>query len=92
MKHQTRIIILGVLAGMCLVAELVLMVLGKFGDTESGVFGGMLGLLVPAIIDAAVVEKRRRDPHVKALPGDVYKPTPKECAVALPPEAELPAK
>lgn len=76
MKHRTRLIVLGALAAICLTGEIVLMVLGRFSEVESGVLGGMLGLLVPAIVDAAVVEKRRRDPLMPAIADDVYKPTP----------------
>jgi hypothetical protein len=76
MKHTTRLTILGILAAICLIGEIVLMALGRFSEVESGVLGGMLGLLIPVLIDAAVVEKRRKDPLIPAIPDDVYKPMP----------------
>lgn len=53
------------------VAALALFVLGLWSDAATGVFGTALGLLVPAVIDATQVERRRRAPGAKAVADDV---------------------
>lgn len=70
-SHLLRVIVIGVLALAALVGVIVLVALGQAEGTGFGVVTGVLGTLVPALIDASMVEKRRRTPGSKAISDDV---------------------
>jgi uncharacterized membrane protein YjjP (DUF1212 family) len=70
-SHALRLKLLVGLTVAFAAAALTLFVLGMWSDAASGVFGAALGLLVPAVIDATQVERRRRKPGVKAVSDDL---------------------
>lgn len=69
-KHQTRLFFIFICTLTLLIGQIVLMVKGMFGTTESAVLGGSLLVLLPALADAGVVERRRRTPGEKAIEDD----------------------
>lgn len=70
-SHHTRVLLIGALFGVALLGQIVLMALGRFGETESAVLGGVTAVLLPALVDATAVERRRRDPNSTAIIDDV---------------------
>lgn len=68
-SHQIRLYIIGILSLVALVAEVILLYAGL--DAQALVVGGILTILLPAVIDAGAVERRRRAPGVKAIEDDV---------------------
>lgn len=71
--HQQRLLAIAGLLGMCLIGLVLCLVTGVTEGTVVGVFGTGVTLLLPAFLDAAAVERRRRDPELSALPDDVRK-------------------
>lgn len=59
------------LALAALIGIIVLIALGQADGTGFGVVSGVLGTLVPALVDALAVERRRRTPGARAVEGDV---------------------
>lgn len=70
MNHQTRFIGIAVLTGILFIGEIILMATGNFESVASAAIGGSLGILLPALVDASAVEKRRRTKGEKAVPDD----------------------
>lgn len=70
-SHRLRLIVLLVVTSLFAIAAFVLFVLGLWSDAATGVFGTALGILVPAVIDATRVERRRLTPGQKAIADDV---------------------
>ena len=70
MNHQTRFLGIAVLTGILFIGEIILMATGNFESTASVALGGSLAILLPALVDASDVEKRRRTPGEKAIPDD----------------------
>jgi hypothetical protein len=70
-SHFLRVIVIGVLALAALVGVIVLVAIGQAEGTGFGVVTGVLGTLVPALVDALAVERRRRTPGTKAISDDV---------------------
>lgn len=68
--HRTRLILILVAIGLDLVAVCVAVALGA-SVAVLGTLGSPLAVLVPALVDASVVERRRRDPKVAAVRDDV---------------------
>jgi hypothetical protein len=73
-SHRLRVIALLVLAAIALIGVIVLIALGIHEGTGFGVLTGVLGTLVPALLDALTVERRRRDPGKVAIADDVNEP------------------
>lgn len=69
-SHQLRLLLIAVLTLAVFIGQIVLMALGRFGGTESAALGGSLLVLLPALIDAGAVERRRVDPAQKAIEDD----------------------
>ena len=74
MPHRTRLIALVCLFTVS-VAGLIAAVALDLGMELKGLFEGWLALLVPAVLDALHVERRRRDPSIPALPDDDLAPS-----------------
>ncbi len=70
-SHQIRFVGIALLAGLLFCIEGYLMATGKFASVESAALGGSLAILLPAVIDAGAVEKRRRAKGEKAIEDDV---------------------
>lgn len=70
-SHQIRFIGIAMLAALVLSLEGYLMATGKFASVESAALGGSLAVLLPAVVDAGAVEKRRRSKGEKAIEDDV---------------------
>ena len=58
------------LTGILFIGEIILMATGNFESVASAALGGSLGILLPALVDASAVEKRRRTKGEKAVPDD----------------------
>lgn len=69
-NHQTRFLGIAVLTGILFIGEIILMATGNFESVASAALGGSLGILLPALVDASAVEKRRRTKGEKAVPDD----------------------
>lgn len=69
-SHRLRFFTVLGLTLACLIA-LVFCAIFQAADLVTGAFSGALMLLVPAVIDASAVEKRRRVPGKKAVQDDV---------------------
>lgn len=70
-SHKIRLAIIAALAAIALIGVIVLIALGQAEGTAFGIVTGVLSTLVPALLDAAAVETRRRDPSRSALADDV---------------------
>lgn len=70
MNHQTRFLGIAVLTGILFIGEIILMATGNFESVASAALGGSLGILLPALVDASAVERRRRTKGEKAVPDD----------------------
>ena len=70
-SHLLRVLIIAVFALAALIGVIVLVALGQAEGTGFGVVSGVLGTLVPALVDALAVESRRRTPGKRAIEGDV---------------------
>lgn len=70
-SHLLRVLVIAVLALAALIGVIVLIALGRAEGTAFGAITGVLGTLVPALLDAAAVERRRRTPGAKAISDDV---------------------
>lgn len=66
-----RVIVISILTLAALIGVIVLIAVGQSDGMGFGVVTGVLGTLVPALIDALAVERRRRTPGTKALKDDV---------------------
>lgn len=79
-SHKIRLTVIAVLTLAALVGVIVLVAQGQAEGTGFGVVAGVLGTLVPALLDASRVEARRRDPNTPAIADDVrprrISPTP----------------
>lgn len=79
-SHKVRLAVIAVLTLAALVGVIVLVAMGQTEGTGFGVVTGVLGTLVPALLDASRVEVRRRDPGAAAISDDVrprrISPTP----------------
>lgn len=77
-----RLYVIATLAGLVIVGELVLMSAGRFGSTESAALGAVLAVLLPALLDALALERRRRVVRASLPPGsgalNGNKPQPRE--------------
>lgn len=62
---------IAVIALAALIGVIVLVAIGQADGTGFGVVTGVLGTLLPALVDALAVEKRRRTPGSKAISDDV---------------------
>lgn len=69
-SHLLRVIVIAVLALAALIGVIVLVALGQAEGTGFGVITGILGTLMPALVDALAVERRRRTPGEKAVVDD----------------------
>lgn len=69
-NHFQRLLIVGALAAICLIALVVAATLSA-SDVVVTSLATALALLVPAVIDSVSVEKRRRTPGQKAVEDDV---------------------
>lgn len=58
------------LTGILFIGEIILMATGNFETVESAALSGSLAVLLPALVDASAVEKRRRTKGEKAVPDD----------------------
>lgn len=74
-SHQLRFIAILVLAAIALIGMIVFAAMGITEGTAFGVVAGILGTLVPALVDAGAVESRRRDPNTAAISDDVKPPS-----------------
>lgn len=70
MTHQLRLKLIAGALALVVVALVAGGALGASIEVMTGLLGA-LGVLVPALVDANSVEKRRRDPKRTALPDDV---------------------
>jgi hypothetical protein len=70
-SHKIRLTVITILAAIALIGVIVLIALGQTEGTGFGIVTGILGTLMPALLDASVVETRRRDPSVSAISDDV---------------------
>lgn len=70
-SHKIRLAVIALLASIALVGVIVLIALGQAEGTAFGIVTGVLSTLVPALLDAAAVESRRRDPSVPAITDDI---------------------
>jgi hypothetical protein len=76
-KHQIRLLVIAAVALAALIGVIVLAALGQSEGTGFGIVTGILSTSVPALFDAAAVEKRRRTPGEQAIADDVHeRPTP----------------
>lgn len=69
-EHRIRLIAIAACTLAVLVGEIVLIALGKFDSAPSAVLTGSLTILLPALVDANAVERRRVDPAQKAIEDD----------------------
>lgn len=69
-SHRLRFLTVLGLTLACL-AALVCCAIFQVSDVVVGAFSGALMLLVPAVIDANLVEKRRKTPGKKAVSDDI---------------------
>jgi hypothetical protein len=69
-RHALRLLIIGILALAALVGVIVLLALGQASAPEFAAVAGALAVLLPAVLDASVVERRRRTPGIKAIDDD----------------------
>ena len=70
MNHQTRFLGIAVLTGILFIGEIILMATGNFETVESAALSGSLAILLPALVDAGDVERRRRTKGERAIPDD----------------------
>ena len=70
-SHKVRLVLIAILTLAALVGVIVLVAMGQTEGTGFGIVTGVLGTLVPALLDAARVETRRRDPRTPAISDDV---------------------
>ena len=70
-SHKVRLIVIAVLTLAALVGVIVLVGMGQTDGTGFGVVAGVLGTLLPALLDASRVEARRRNPATPAIADDV---------------------
>lgn len=70
-SHLLRVLIIAVLTLAALIGIIVLVALGQAEGTGFGVVAGVLGTLLPALVDSLAVESRRRTPGKRAVEGDV---------------------
>lgn len=69
-SHKQRVAVLAGLVALALSALGVLLYLGH-DTTEVAAVSGALAVLLPALLDALGVERRRRDPSLPAIVDDV---------------------
>lgn len=69
-SHKLRVSVLTGLVVLALTALSALVYLGR-DATELAVVSGALSVLLPALLDALGVERRRRDPSMTGLVDDV---------------------
>jgi hypothetical protein len=69
--HRTRLIVNAVLWALSLVGVVVLSALELADSVGFGIVVGANTTLLAALTDAAMVERRRRDPRVRAIADDV---------------------
>lgn len=69
-SHKQRVAVLAGLVALALSALGVLLYLGH-DATEVAAVSGALAVLLPALLDALGVERRRRDPSLPAIVDDV---------------------
>lgn len=70
-SHKTRVIAILVAWSIMAIGMIVLIVVGQTEGTGFGIVTGALGTLTPALLDAASVERRRRNPETPAITDDV---------------------
>jgi hypothetical protein len=70
-QHQLRLLIIAVVTLAALVGVIVLAALDQGAGTGFGICAGILTGGVPALFDAAAVERRRRTPGERAVADDV---------------------
>ncbi len=70
-SHKIRLAIIALLTAITLIGVIVLIALEQASGTAFGVVTGVLSTLLPALLDAAAVERRRRDPSIPAPSDDV---------------------
>jgi hypothetical protein len=70
-KHQDRLLLIAICLCVTVLALVGGLVLGIANDKAIAALVTAMGLLVPALVDATLVEKRRIQPHQKAVVDDV---------------------
>lgn len=70
-SHKIRLAVIAALLLTALVGAIVLVALEQTTGPGFGFVTGVFTTMLPAFLDAATVERRRRDPRVPALPDDV---------------------
>lgn len=73
-RHALRLLLVGLLTLAALVGVIVLIAIDRSSAPEFVAVSTALGLLVPALIDSAAVERRRRNPNARAIEDDVKPP------------------
>lgn len=73
-RHALRLLLIGLLTLAALLGVIVLIALERSSAPEFVAVSTALGLLVPALIDSAAVERRRRNPQARAVEDDIKPP------------------
>lgn len=69
--HQIRLLVIAALVIVALIGMIVLSAVNVTSGTGFGAVAGVLTVGVPALLDAARVEARRRTPGKRAIANDV---------------------
>lgn len=69
-SHQLRFLLIAVITAIVLIGQIIVIVADKFDTVSGAILSGALAVLLPALVDASAVERRRRNPNKAAVEDD----------------------